>query len=42
VFTKNLLAIRFTLNKRYRFKSANYALSGVAKPANAAECVKQS
>jgi hypothetical protein len=40
VFVKNLLTVRLTFNKRYRFKSANNALGGVAKAANAAECVK--
>jgi hypothetical protein len=41
VFAKNLLAVRLTFNKRYRFKSANYALSGVGEAANAAEGVQE-
>jgi hypothetical protein len=41
VLTKNPLAIWLAFNKRYCFKSANYALSGVTKAANPAEGVKQ-
>lgn len=40
MLAKNPLAKRLAFNKRYRFKSANYALSGVAKSTDAAECVK--
>jgi len=40
MFTKNLLAVRFTFNKRYRFKSANNALGSIAKPTDAAERVE--
>ena len=40
MLTKNPLAIWLTFNKRYRFKSTNYALSSVAKSTNPAEGVK--